>query len=570
MPARLPYRHAAETRSIQISGSPIGQPWPIVYGRTKVACPIVHLHLLSATLLELAAVVSLGEIDAIETVYVGGTNVYPSTKPWCRLELFTGSLTQSPSTILRHPDWITALPGVAYIAMQLHLGQAPIGGMPDVSAVVRGRKCSPSGTYTTNPAFFLKDLLQDTWYGAGLRLASDWDTVASSVTISASAVVRNRSSISVDDDDIRSLLTAMHGRLVYDGSYALRLDSAASNAGTVSASGPIRLVEEPALKASIAQYPNAVRARYMDATPWREHEVRVETAGAQTQSEAIRQLDLGLLPVGTYQDAVRIAKTALNRARAAASRLKLICDYSAQDLRPGQRVTLSHAVLGSRELLIDDVIAHPDGRYELQCIPWSASDFDSGTYTAPAETGGMTTQAAELYVLRDDFTSGGTTSGAVGETGWLISGSPAISYPTEAGRFGICKVMGEISGIYHQITPSSGQAFSLRVVLKPESVSNWKLKFGGIAVSVNKGIPGTAQVETSSGTVICALSGYTSGWVDAVISSDGSTVTATIASGSLTVSGSATWTTAASRLELTNTMGFYGVFVDLIELALPR
>jgi len=82
--SELPYGSDVRSVELRTGQSPIGGAWPIVYGRCKVELPIVHLHLATAGLLECIGVVSLGEIDAVEKVFVGETEVYPSVQGWCQ------------------------------------------------------------------------------------------------------------------------------------------------------------------------------------------------------------------------------------------------------------------------------------------------------------------------------------------------------------------------------------------------------------------------------------------------------------------------------------------------------
>jgi hypothetical protein len=568
--SRLPYRGQLETREIVPSASPVGQPWPIVYGKARVTCPIIHLHLASTSQLELVAVISIGEIDAVEKVYVSGQEVYPSSPAWAAVEVRLGTSPQDPPTILRHPDWSSGLPGVAYVAMRLSLATAPVAGMPQVVAVARGRKISPSGGYTTAMGYALRDLLSSTIYGGGLAVASDWDTVAGGAATPGSLVVASRSTIDQSDRVIQAILAHIHGRIYWDGAWRLRLDSAASSVGTVSFSGPIRLLEDPQIEASIAETPNRVRASYVDPSDWQERQVLVETAAAATGEEAPRDVDLGRTLCTSYQDTVRLCKTALARARAASRAITLMCDGTARDATPGTRITLQHAVTGSVELLVTDQIIYPDGRYELQCVPWSSSDWDSGTYTAPSETPGSTVSSAEIMLIRDDFLSGGTTSGTIGEMGWNIAaGTPSISYPTVAGRYGVLGVMGTGSELRLTSVSVDGSApWSLRAIMRLAGETDAYTGLGTVLVS-RDGASGTWRAMVGS-TVVASLSTAGSTWITADLSWASGVLRAQLAGGSFRATGTWSGTLSSGSPRIGVTAGINAIQLDLYELAVER
>jgi hypothetical protein len=387
-------------------------------------------------------VVSLGEIDAIEKVYVGETEVYPSAQGWCQVEVRTGSLWQSPPTILRHTAAKSALPGVAYVALSMDLSRAPVAGMPQVTAVVRGRKVGPGLSYTTNPVYFVKDLLESTDYGAGIVLhpppGKTFDDLAGAVSAPAWWVWSTREPMVPWPERLRALLGAIGGRLYWVGEWRLVLDSQAQNVGTVSYDGPIRLLDEPAIESALFRAPNRVTGSWLDPGTWQQRQLIIERSEVATGQEAPRELHLGLLPLAGYQDCMRMMATALNRARRAATTWALLTDGTGEVALPGTRVTLQHPRLGTRELL---VIGHEitGWRRKISCVEWNASDWDTGTYPDPQDPAGTTAAATEVVVLADEFSGGGdgANDGFIGELGWQYSGTAVALYASEAGHPGV-------------------------------------------------------------------------------------------------------------------------------------
>jgi|GEM_PF-6684999 len=440
--SELPYGSDVRSVELRTGQSPIGGAWPIVYGRCKVELPIVHLHLATAGLLECIGVVSLGEVDAVEKVYIGETEVYPSVQGWCQVEVRTGSLWQSPPTILRHVAAKSALPGVAYVALSMDLARAPVAGMPHVTALVRGRKLGAGPSYTTNPVWFLKDLCESTDYGAGIVLhpppGKTFDDLAAAISAPAWWVWSTREPMIPWPERLRSLLAAIGGRLYWIGEWRLVLDSQATNVGTVSYDGPIRLLEEPAVESSLFRAPNRVTGTWVDPSTWAQKQLALERSEVATGQEAPRELHLGLLPLTQYQDCMRMMATALNRARRASVTWALLTDGSGEVALPGTRVTLQHPRLGTRELL---VIGHEitGWRRKLTCVEWAASDWDTGTYPDPQDPAGTTTAATEVVVMSDEWTGGGdgANDGFVGELGWRYGGTAVATYTSEAGHPGV-------------------------------------------------------------------------------------------------------------------------------------
>ncbi len=198
----------------------------IVYGQTRVGGPYIfvgssgnnqYLHLVIA----LAA----HEIEGIDEVWF---NDYVIPSDWInpgggvttgryadyaliKKYLGTDSQAADPDLIASVPEWTTAhqLKGIAYLYVRLLYDQDKYpSGIPNISAVVRGKKCYDPRTsttvYTSNPALFLRDYLKSLEYGFG---AVDAELNDASF-ISAANICDEYVSVNGDESQITSIDTA--------------------------------------------------------------------------------------------------------------------------------------------------------------------------------------------------------------------------------------------------------------------------------------------------------------------------------------------------------------------------
>ncbi|HNV10659.1 MAG TPA: phage tail protein [Propionibacteriaceae bacterium] len=176
---RTPAPHATELRErreIVISDTAEGYCIPILLGRFRLTCRIVHFDLVSQARLDIVALVGHGELEGIDSVEFEDTEVYASSVPWCQCQVRLGTTTQTPVTNIAHSSWASALPGLAYVALRIRTQTAPLhGGLPRI--VVRGRGvklANPGGaaSWSENPARMVYHLLTDSVYGAGIPAAN--------------------------------------------------------------------------------------------------------------------------------------------------------------------------------------------------------------------------------------------------------------------------------------------------------------------------------------------------------------------------------------------------------------
>ena len=157
------------------------EPIPVIYGERRVGGVRVFVASSGAnnTFLYMAIVLCEGEIQAITDILIDDK---PTTDPKfaytdsISFNSYLGSDSQTADPVFTAAGigWTSnhRLRGLAYIAIRLKWNQDAFNGIPNITAVVQGKKCYDPRTtttiYTQNPAIALRDYLVNTRYGKGL------------------------------------------------------------------------------------------------------------------------------------------------------------------------------------------------------------------------------------------------------------------------------------------------------------------------------------------------------------------------------------------------------------------
>jgi len=163
---------------------------PVIYGERKVGGTRVFVETSGTDneYLYIALVLCEGEVENITDVYIN--DILSGDAKFSGLVTINkhfGSDTQTvDTTLLNAPSWTSAhtLKGVAYLGIRLKWDREVFGSIPNIHAVVKGRKVrtfngsgvlSTAETYSTNPVECMLDYLTNTRYGKGLE-ASDFES----------------------------------------------------------------------------------------------------------------------------------------------------------------------------------------------------------------------------------------------------------------------------------------------------------------------------------------------------------------------------------------------------------
>ena len=258
--------------------------------------------------------------------------------------------------------------GICYLYVRLEYDQDVFGstGVPNISAVVRGKKVYDPRTTTTawsnNAALCVADYLRSE---EGMR--ADSAEVPDSEITAAANICDEEIDLSLDDEDVQArytcdlsittdrsprdvlaeLLACMSGRAVWtQGRWLVRPGAYRTPTLTITAdmlAGPVSVMP----KASRSELFNAARATYRDQESFAELQAPlVENSGYEAEDggvQIVRQIDVPTL-ADTYR-AQRLAKIELERARQAVT-VKLACNLKAYDLAPSDTVLLTLATYG--------------------------------------------------------------------------------------------------------------------------------------------------------------------------------------------------------------------------------
>jgi hypothetical protein len=260
--------------------------------------------------------------------------------------------------------------GICYLYVRLEFDQDVFGsvGVPNVSAVVRGKKVYDPRTDTTvwsnNAALCVADFLKSS---EGLR-ATDTE-VPDSEVITAANICDEEIDLSMDDEDTQLRYTAdtsfttemspldvlsdleqcMAGRAVWtQGRWLVRAGAYRTPTLTIDVNtlGPGTVTVAP--RASRSDLFNAVRTRHRDPSQQYAEVQAPLVENSQYEDEdggvqIVRQMDTPTL-ADTYR-AQRLAKIELERARQALT-VHLTCNLRAYDLAPTDTVMLTLAQYG--------------------------------------------------------------------------------------------------------------------------------------------------------------------------------------------------------------------------------
>jgi hypothetical protein len=399
-----------EGMPIEITRNP-SPPRRVIYGRCRVGGPMIFAHLTGSSNKELHLIVAYAghEVEAIEdTIYVddetftragdgsigGGLSGYMWSHPHTGYsgQTYDTSLYAAAPTV-----WTTAhhLKGTAYHYHKLKWSQSKWPyGLPNISAIVQGKKCYDPRTattvYTDNPALCLRDYLTDTLYGLATPSAKIDDTsiIAAAnicdeaVSLAAGGTEKRYRCAGVFDAEIEpaqvieSLLATMAGSLFYAGG-KWRVYAGGDRAATRAAitegdmAGPISV----GTRDSRTDACNRVKGKFSSvADNWAPTDFPAVVNATYLSEDGSEELwrDLDLTWVFSSTQAQRLAKIELERSR--------------QDITVGLKCNM-----GVLDVQCGDVVPLTIARYG-----WTAKLFLVVGWSFQVEEGGAITIALEL------------------------------------------------------------------------------------------------------------------------------------------------------------------------------
>ena len=364
---------------------------PVIYGTRKVGGVRVFLETsgTSNQYLYGAIVLCEGEINNITSIIVNdspvtfsasianGTTITSNDSKFgttIQVQPFFGTDDQIASSLLTTLNSWTSnhkLSGLCYIAFRFTWDNDIYTGIPNIQAIVQGRKISTfdassnetTGQFSSNPAFCLLDYLTNTRYGKGIPIG-DIDIPsfysASQVAITQVTPFSGGSQINLFDcnavidtgqkliDNTRTLLKGMRGFLPYtQGKYKLIIETTGSSVLTLDEDNIIGGITVSSARKN--EKFNRVQVNFVNP----DKNFQSDTIIYDTDHSTLKTADGGFLQEGVidlptitspYQ-ALEFGEIVLKRSRDNLG-LQLTANYEAMNLAIGDLVSVTHTITG--------------------------------------------------------------------------------------------------------------------------------------------------------------------------------------------------------------------------------
>lgn len=392
--------------------------------------------------LYIALVLAEGEVESVTDLYIDdlpSTDAkYSGLVNW---DVYLGTDDQAmPDTALLREanEFWTAnhrLRGVAFLGVRLKWDEEAFAGVPDITAVVKGRKLYDPRTTTTvwsdNPALCIRDYLTNTRYGKGLPVSAIDD-----VAIAAAANACDESVTLYDGggsgklfttnvvldtskslfDNLNILLLGCRGFLPYSqGQYRLKIDGSRSSEFTFTTDtiiGGIAIQgesKEDKFNRVTVKFPNPDANWQPDTAIWPPAGSTEETTYLAEDGGVLLHEEIELDAITNYYQARDLARVILLRSRNAIT-CAIKTTSEALQLEVADVVSITHPTPGwtAKPFQVVGMQLAEDGTVDLALL-----EYDSTIYTW--EEGTEQTAYPDTS-LPDPFTVGTVSNITITET----------------------------------------------------------------------------------------------------------------------------------------------------------
>ena len=261
---------AQQAQAVLLNREGTAEQIPVVYGTRRVGGIRVFARSGEGAaeqpndVLYLVLVLCEGEVESITDIHINGEPLAGSKyEPYTTITTHTGADGQAANSTLisvSGGDWTTnhKLSGLAYIVAKLTMSgnpdQNPWSGVPEITALVKGKRVFDPRTSTTawsdNPALCIRDYLTNDRYGKGLPTSAIDDTLfgdaADDLDVTETLVTGDgpqkpylcNAVLDTDEkliDNLRELLAGCRGFLPYsNGTYGLVIDIAGTSVMSIT------------------------------------------------------------------------------------------------------------------------------------------------------------------------------------------------------------------------------------------------------------------------------------------------------------------------------------------------
>ena len=404
--------------------------------------------------LYIALVMAEGEVESITDFLIDDLPITdPKYSGLVSIDVYLGGDDQTmPDTALLREanEFWTAdhrLRGVAFLGVRLKWDEEAFSGIPEITAVVKGKKVYDPRTATTawsdNPALCIRDYLTNTRYGKGLPLsaiddvaiAAAADDCDESVTLydgggsgklfTCNAVLDTSKTLF---DNLNTLLLGCRGFLPYSqGQYRLKIDGSRSSEFTFTNDtiiGGIQIKGESKdekFNRVTVKFPNPDANWQPDTAIWPPADSAEETAYLAEDGGVLLHEEIELDTITNYYQARDLARVILLRSRNAIT-CAIKTTSEALQLEVADVVSITHSTPGwvAKPFQVIGMQLNDDGTVDLALL-----EYDSTIYTW--EEGAEQTAYPDTN-LPDPFTVAAISNITITETTTL--GSDGTVIPT--------------------------------------------------------------------------------------------------------------------------------------------
>lgn len=397
-------------------------PIPVIYGTRRVGGTRVFVHTAGGDknkYLYICLVLCEGEVDDIYDIKIDDYDLTDSRfikdgRNLIAVDKKFGSDSQSASRVLLGASgkWTSAhrLQGVAYLGLRLEWNEDVFSGIPEITAVVRGKKIdlpwdgTSAKVWSDNPAACLFDYLKNPRYGKGLpnsaidipsfkaaydfcnastvRVSSDPDNTESERIFRCNYVVDTGDKLF---ENVQKILLGCRGFLPYiDGKYSLKIDQKTNPILTLDTSkiiGGIQIAGESKkdrFNRVLVKFPNPKAEWQPDQAVWPDAGSQQEEDYLEEDGGELLVDEIDMEMITSFYAARDFARIFLRRSRNAL-RVQLTATSEAMDLVPSDVVTVNHPTPGwsgsSKPFQVEEMSLNFDGTVDLQLIEYDPSIY---------------------------------------------------------------------------------------------------------------------------------------------------------------------------------------------------
>lgn len=349
---------------------------PVVYGERRIGGTRVFVSTSDSNNTYLYIVLALceGEIESIGDIYIDDVLSTDSKfNGLVTVNKYLGTDTQSADQtfIDANIGWTAnhQLKGTAYLAVRLKWNNDAFSSMPNIEAVVQGKKVwnGSAVAYTTNPAWCLRDYLTNTRYGKGLNSSFIDDVKFSSAASKCNELVypyvggsqqkifECNAYLDTDKevlDNVKVLLSGFRGLMTYQsGQYGVLVEDAGSSTFSFDESliiGGLSIQSETKKN----RYNRVIATFTNPDANWQEDQIEYPPAGSNEEAQYLSEdggteleSRITLATVTNKYMAEDIAEIALKRSRSSLA-CKFDSTSEALNVSVGDIVDVTHSTPG--------------------------------------------------------------------------------------------------------------------------------------------------------------------------------------------------------------------------------